>query len=181
MFRLDIRPGLYLGLLEIRHAHLLWGLVDRNRSRLEVWLPWVPKTQGLADIETFLKQATLQHAGGNGFHTGIFVDDRLAGMIGLHVIDWANRRVEIGYWLDGAHEGRGLVAEATAFLTTYCFREYNLERVEIRCGDHNSRSAAVPERLGFKHEGTLRGAELIGDRRLDLRVYGMMREDWPVS
>jgi ribosomal-protein-serine acetyltransferase len=179
VFRLAIRPGLHLGLLELRHAPLLWALVERNRARLELWLPWVPKTQGVADVEGFLRQAAQQYVDGNGFHAGIFLDDELVGMIGLHPIDWQIRKVELGYWLDAAAEGRGLIADAVTFLTGYCFTEYQLERVEIRCADPNLRSAAVPERLGFRHEATLRGAELIGTRRLDLRIYGILRPDWP--
>jgi ribosomal-protein-serine acetyltransferase len=41
------------------------------------------------------------------------------------------------------------------------------------------RSRAIPERLGFVHEGTLREAERIGERWLDLAVYGMLASDWP--
>ncbi len=178
MFQLTVRPGLTLGFLEKRHAPQLWELIDRNRARLDPWLPWVPGTQSVADVEHFLDRAAGQHATGDGFHAGILVEGQLAGMVGLHPIDWANRRVEIGYWLDAASEGRRLMLESVTYLVTHCFREYGLTRVEIRCADFNSRSAAVAERLGFHHEGTLRQAEYVNGRYLDLRIYGMLRDDW---
>ena len=43
----------------------------------------------------------------------------------------------------------------------------------------NARSAAVPIRLGFTEEGTVREAEWLYDRWVDLRVFGLLRQDWP--
>ena len=51
-------------------------------------------------------------------------------------------------------------------------------RVEIRAAQENARSRAIPERLGFTQEGTLRQVERVGDRYLDNVVYAMLAEDW---
>jgi hypothetical protein len=51
-------------------------------------------------------------------------------------------------------------------------------RVEIRAAPENARSRAIPERLGFTQEGTLRQVERVGDRYLDNVVYAMLAEDW---
>jgi RimJ/RimL family protein N-acetyltransferase len=50
-------------------------------------------------------------------------------------------------------------------------------RVEIRAAPENARSRAIPERLGFTQEGTLRQVERVGDRYLDNVVYAMLAED----
>jgi ribosomal-protein-serine acetyltransferase len=50
--------------------------------------------------------------------------------------------------------------------------------MEIRCEPENRRSRAIPERLGFREEGTLREVQRIGDRRTDLVVYGMLAPEW---
>ena len=57
-------------------------------------------------------------------------------------------------------------------------RSGTLNRVEIRAAPENRRSRAIPERLGFTEEGTLRQAERVGERYLDSAVYAMLAEDW---
>ena len=53
----------------------------------------------------------------------------------------------------------------------------DMERVEIRAGTGNKRSRAVPERLGFTYEGTLRRAQIVDGKWLDSAVYSMLREE----
>ena len=60
----------------------------------------------------------------------------------------------------------------------HAFSVWDLNRVEIRAAPENLRSRAIPERLGFTEEGTLRQAERVGDRYLDNTVYAVLAEDW---
>jgi hypothetical protein len=43
-------------------------------------------------------------------------------------------------------------------IADFAFRELGARRVEIRCDVANVRSAAIPPRIGFVHEATLRNA-----------------------
>src|SRR6185436_1084270 len=63
---------------------------------------------------------------------------------------------EIGYWIATAHAGKGLATESTGALVRVGFEVERLERVEIHCDPANVRSLAIPRKLGFRHEGTLR-------------------------
>ena len=166
-----------LRLLEMCDADELFALATANRGHLCPWLPWVAWTHSTADVRTFLRGALKQFGEGDGFHAGLWVDGRLSGCIGLHPVDWRNRQVALGYWLDRACEGNGFVTSAVRAVTLYCFRELELERVEIRAASGNVRSRAIPERLGFTLEGTLRHAQYVDGQWLDNMIYAMLRAE----
>ena len=169
--------GATLRLLTEADSAELFALVHRNRSRLGQYLPWVHATHAPADVASFLRSATVQHASGLGFHAGIELDGRLAGCAGMHPIDLAHANVSLGYWIDEQAEGRGLATQATAELVRICFADFGLRRVEIRCAAGNLRSRAVPLRLGFREEGLLRDAQLVNGRYFDLHVFGKLSTD----
>src|SRR5271156_6162228 len=99
MFSAPIRDGFELRLLEERHATLMFASVERERGHLREWLPWVDATHTEDDTVSFIRSVLEQAAGNRGFAAGIWNEHRFAGMVGMHKIDWLNRRVEIGYWL----------------------------------------------------------------------------------
>ena len=70
------------------------------------------------------------------------------------------------------------MTEACRIYTCHAFATWNLNRVEIRCAVENRRSRAIPERLGFQSEGTIREAEWLYDHFVDHVIYGMLASDW---
>ncbi len=178
MFRFIIQDDLELRLLEDRHAEELFTLTDGNREHLRTWLPWVDRTHSPADTLNFIKNGMQQFADNNGFQAGIWFRGQLAGGIGFHYMSWLNRKTEIGYWLGASFQGQGVMTRACRALIDYAFDELHLNRVEIRCATDNTRSRAIPERLGFKQEGVVRQAEWRGDHFGDLVVYSMLAGEW---
>ncbi len=179
MLRWELGDGLALTLVERRHAEELFALVDANRARLRTWLPWLDGAQSPADTLRFIEGALQQFADGLGPQLAIRHDGRIAGMIGFHPLDPANRAGEIGYWLGALAEGRGLMTRACRALTDYGFAELGLHRIVIRVATANARSRTIPQRLGFRHEGTARQAEWLYDRFVDLELYAMLAPEWP--
>jgi ribosomal-protein-serine acetyltransferase len=168
-----------LRIYEERHAQEVAELVDQNRAYLRQWLPWLDNSRTVEDSRAFIRSSLQQFAQNEGFQTGIWYRDKLAGGIGYHPIDWANRKVEIGYWLGESFQGRGLMTKACRTLITYAFVELGLNKVEIHCATDNIRSCAIPKRLGFIQEGILRDGEWLYDHFVDLIVYGMLAREWP--
>lgn len=70
------------------------------------------------------------------------------------------------------------MTEAARALVDHALFVWRLNRVEIRAAVGNERSRAIPERLGFRNEGTLRRVERVGDRYLDCVVYSVLAADW---
>jgi ribosomal-protein-serine acetyltransferase len=156
----------------------LYKAIDRNRARLRQWLPWAGLSYQQDDLLEFLQQRERDNASRTSLTTHIRFNGELCGAVGLHVIDPRHRSTSIGYWLDQAYEGRGIMTRACRAMVTEGFRHYGLHRIEIRCGIGNGRSAAIPQRLGFTEEGVLREAEWVFDRWVDLRVFSMLEQDW---
>lgn len=93
-------------------------------------------------------------------------------------VDWTNRWTSLSYWLDGAHQGRGIMTAACRVMLSQGFNDWRLNRITIECATQNARSRAIPERLGFKFEGVIREVEWLHDRYVDHAVYGMLRSDY---
>jgi ribosomal-protein-serine acetyltransferase len=178
MFYYEIDNELQLRLLESKHAHALFELVDHNRLSLREWLPWVDATTSAEHVKDFIIACLQQFSNNKGFQCGIFYRGQLVGAIGFHVIDWANKKTSIGYWLATDFQGHGIMTRSCKALVHYAFQDMGLKRLEIKAGIHNLKSRAIPERLGFSLEGVLRQSQLLKDHYIDLAVYGMLEEEW---
>ena len=178
MFRRQIAPGIEIRMFTLRDAEIVYAVAGRNRARLREWLPWVDKTESVQDVRDFITRVIAQMEANQGPNAGIWHGDELAGCIGCHPIDWANRNCSIGYWLAEAYQGRGLMTQCCNAILAYLFEEMDLHRVEIRCGTGNLRSCAIPRRLGFTREGVVRQAEWVNDRWVDLVVWSMLQHEW---
>jgi ribosomal-protein-serine acetyltransferase len=139
----------------------------------------VDETTGADHVEEFIERSLKQFAEQNGFAGGIWLEGRYIGSIGMHYWDRQNWKTEIGYWLSKDCNGRGIMTECVRRCLRFAFQDLSMHRVEIRCATGNARSRAIPERLGFKLEGTLRDAQYIDRRWHDLAVYGLLAGDQP--
>lgn len=170
--------GLELRPLRLADARALFERVDADRARLRRWLPWPDANRAPADSRAYILRMRAQARAGIGQSYGLWWRDRLVGVAGFNWIDQPNRSGAIGYWLAREAEGRGLMTRAVSALLRHGFRTLKLNRIEIRAGIRNRRSRAIPERLGFRREGTLRQAEWVNGRFVDHAVYGLLAEAW---
>jgi len=178
MFRAALGANLYLRILEERHSPAVFALVDRERATLREWLPWVDVTKSEDDTLAFIRRSLEQFSTNGGFAAGIWEQERFAGTIGLHKIDWLNRHGEIGYWLGREFQGRGIATQACLAVTRHALAEMQLNRLEIRCATANQRSKAIPRRLGYTYEGVARKASQLHGEYVDLEVYSMLRAEF---
>jgi len=139
-------------------APLLKEAIDASLDHLRPWMPWA--NQEPTDLT--VKMETLRHFRGNfdlgrDFVYGVFdpTETRVLGGTGLHTRVGPGA-LEIGYWIHAQHIKQGLATELSAALTRVAFEIHKVRRVEIHCDAANLRSAAVPRKLGYTLEATLR-------------------------
>ena len=145
----------------------------------------VPRPYGPSEFLEFLEMSASKWGRREGvdyvievadLDTGLRLDTgaRLVGAAGA-TIEWAEATAEVGYWLDPTFRGRGY---ATTAVSMICDRlvELGMRRLFARVMVGNPSSGRVLERLGFEHEGTLRGVAAHGcgvdSDRIDLEYWG---------
>jgi ribosomal-protein-serine acetyltransferase len=165
-----------LRLLEEADAEELYALVEQNREYLAEWLPWAAG-QTLEGTREFIAKARRQRDENDGFQGALVLAGRMVGAGGFISVNWESRSTELGYWLAEEHQGRGLMTETVSALVDHAFGAWNLNRIEIHVATGNLRSRAIPERLGFQHEGVLREYERVGDRYIDIVVYSLLARE----
>ena len=169
--------GRELRALEEADAGELHALIERNRAQLARWLRWA-REQTPEQTLDYIQRARAKESEGSGLRRAIIAERRIVGVVDFRQIDWPNRCAEIGYWLDQAHHGRGIMTSAVAALVNHAFAGLQLNRLEIRTDVENAPSRAVAERLGFRFEGTLRQSYRVTDERYsDDAVYSLLRSD----
>ena len=160
----------------------------------ESFLPWLPWT--LTDNRT-VEQCldAIERHRGKRERTDAPPDDVVVAIMdaktgdalggtGLHRMVHAYHEAEIGYWMRSDRRRQGLCTEAVAALVTWAFLPqdqggWGLRRIHIRCAALNVASSAVPRRLGFVHEATLRKERWVpGSGWDDTLVFGMLHDEW---
>lgn len=175
MFDFTVDDKIRLELIAPNHAQGLFDLVNQNRTYLRQWLPWVDGTQAVDDTQQFIAICQQQYKKKGELSTIIFYEKQMVGIIGLQELNRMHQRVCIGYWLAAPFQGLGIMTKTCAYMVNYCFEELNMNRVEIRCASQNYKSQAIPKRLGFKEEGTLRAVEYLYDHFVDHIVYSQLK------
>lgn len=173
---IKIRKGLYLRRISHQDAEEVFDLIDQNREHLGYWLPFVETTHSPDNTHAFIDQLHKSHSREMVFT--ICYEDSITGLIGFKDIDRANHRLEIGYWISKANEGKGLIFDSCRELIDKAFKKMDMNRVQIKCGVGNNRSSNVPKRLGFRFEGIEMEGEKHKNRFIDLEVYSMLKKNW---
>jgi ribosomal-protein-serine acetyltransferase len=181
LFSFSLAPGEALVPRTPALAEAYHDLVVANRERLARWEPWAAAPAVLEETRSYLEASMRNWLAGSELPVAIAVraDDqwRLAGALSLYLSREA-RSAEIGYWIDGGHEGRGLATRAVTALLDHAFGALNIDRVALHTDPANERSRALARRLGFVEEGLLRQGLAFPDGRRDEAVYGLLASEW---
>jgi ribosomal-protein-alanine N-acetyltransferase len=103
--------------------------------------------------------------------------DHVVGMINFTaIVRGGFQACLLGYSLDEAAEGRGLMSEGLSQAIAHAFGEMQLHRVQANHLPENVRSARLLRRLGFVNEGFARNYLHIGGRWRDHVLTSLTRD-----
>jgi RimJ/RimL family protein N-acetyltransferase len=166
-------------------APLLKDAVDSSLDHLRPWMPWAQAPISLDEQVALLRDMRAKFDLGQEAIYGVFSPDgsEVVGGAGLHP-RVAPGGLEIGYWIRASRTGAGLATEAAAVLTHVAIEVCGVDRVEIHVDPENSASLAVPRKLGYREEATLRRrlvpADPAGQAR-DAVIFSLLAEELPSS
>jgi [ribosomal protein S5]-alanine N-acetyltransferase len=169
-------PRLSLRALKAADAHALFEL-GRNPevTRFFSWRPYESVSEAAAFIDSLDRQRDARER----LELGIFGDDReLVGITGFSDFSHRDRRAVLGTWLGRPYWGSGANRESKALILALGFRALGLLRVTALASPQNVRSLAALQRLGFVHEGVLRGWHVHSGVPRDVAILRMTRDEW---
>ena len=181
MEKLIIDDRQFLERLNLSHVETIFNAIDQNRKFLRRWLPFVDFTHKKIDTERFVRSILEKPTNNRDEVYAIWYQFEFAGLIGFKDIDRINDKIEIGYWLIEKMTGKGIATAAVRKMVNFAFRNMDMNRVQIRCGIGNTKSAAIPRRLGFSFEGIERSGERHNHSYIDLEVFSLLRNEWAES
>ncbi|NJQ15324.1 GNAT family N-acetyltransferase [Streptomyces bohaiensis] len=177
-----------VGLRPIRQRdHASWREINqRNRAWLRPWeatVPPAPPGHHQPRRPTFRQNVRHLRAEAHAGRMMPFVvtyQGRMVGQLTVAGITWGSLcAAHIGYWVDSAVAGRGVIPTAVAMVTDHCFLTVGLHRLEICIRPENGPSRRVVEKLGYREEGLRpRYLHIDGGWR-DHIVYTLNSEDVP--
>jgi RimJ/RimL family protein N-acetyltransferase len=178
-----VTPQLVIRCYHPADAFMLQTAVKESLEHLLPWMPWAANEP--EPVETKIQRLRRFRASfdlGQDFIYGIFnpQENHLMGSTGLHTRVGPNA-LEIGYWIHRDFINRGYATETAAALTKVAFELHKVERVEIHCAVDNVRSAAVPRKLGYTHDGTLRRRSFANEHSVDQMVWSLFDDEYPHS
>ena len=198
MFILRVDDEISVRTLHPDDAQELFRLLERNRSRLRPWvgpssLPETAQSTRVYTIECYFGSLDPLNAIDTPYidelgsyfppanppmEMGIWFCGDLAGVISLSILADSHTAAEFGYWIDGEHEGKGIITRCIRALMDHAIENMGIERFVIGCARDNLRSRAVPERLGYHLQATIPNGEVVGEFVYDRVLYGIRSSAW---
>jgi ribosomal-protein-alanine N-acetyltransferase len=163
----------------------LRALLIRNSDHLRPWSPSPsPGTNpvGFAELGRSIARHRRDWKVGSAY---VFVAslraprDPIVGRVALtSVTRGPFQSAQIGYWLDAAYVGRGLMSQAIDLALAFAFDELRLHRVHAAVMPQNGPSRRILSKRCFREEGYAERYLRIAGQWEDHLLYGLTIEEW---
>ena len=113
------------------------------------------------------------------YNWAIECEGKLVGSISVVEIDNRCFSCHLGWQLNIPYWNKGIMTEAAKAVVDYLFNKVCFDRISSGCDERNIGSYRVMEKIGMKHEGTLRCFYHQKDGSIgDKRLYAILKEEW---
>jgi [ribosomal protein S5]-alanine N-acetyltransferase len=136
-----------------------------------------PLTLSLHDAESWINIVIDALSANNGITWCICLKEtplEHIGTIGIWRIDKENHRGEVGYMIEPAQQGKGLMYEALNAVIQYGFASLRLHTIEARIDPRNTASAVLLHKAGFVQEAYFKESYLLRGCFVDTAVYSLL-------
>ncbi|MES2583948.1 MAG: GNAT family N-acetyltransferase [Pseudomonadota bacterium] len=175
-------PRCTLVLLQPDNAHLLLAYRQRNLDHLSPWEPTPNPDDGTLEEACQRAAAKSEKAFAEGVAVYFIATDPQTGAM-LAACNFTNtvrgifQACHLGYSVDHAWQGKGLVYEVVQAGITYMFETQGLHRIMANHMPANVRSEQLLRRLGFEREGYARAYLKIGGQWQDHVLNALVRPE----
>jgi RimJ/RimL family protein N-acetyltransferase len=144
--------------LEQGDAEPFYQFIERNRNRIAPSAPVSVKT--VVDPEsakTFIRQRNELARNREKFTYILFTksDNKPIANLVITNIDWTIPKGEIGYYIDGEYERKGITTRFVNHVCDFAFETLGFNKLFMRIGEENNGSKRVAEKNNFQMEGIL--------------------------
>ncbi|MEM9951349.1 MAG: GNAT family protein [Chloroflexota bacterium] len=178
MFVLPVDDEIELRLHDMHNIERFYSLIDRNRDFIGQWMEWAENYKSVDDAYQYILWVREQFAQSEQIATQIYYKGEMVGSVALTIHDSVSGFAEVGYWLDEAYTGNGIITRSAHAMTNYAFNILKLHKVIIRAISDNTPSIAVAKRLGYQFQGLQIQQRLLRGTYYDYSVHYMLRNMW---
>jgi len=177
--RVALRAPRAIDIAELR------SVLGRNADHLRPWSPSPPpgtNPLGFTELGRSIARQRREWKAGTAY---VFVAllrqlrEPIIGRVALtSVLRGPWQSAQLGYWLDAANAGRGLMSEGVELALAFAFERLGLHRLQAAVMPHNQASRCILIKRGFREEGYVKRYLRIGGAWEDHVIYGLTAEEW---
>jgi len=177
--RMALRAPRTIDIAELR------SVLSRNADHLRPWSPSPPpgtNPLGFTELGRSIAKQRRDWKEGTAY---VFVAllrqarEPIIGRVALtSVVRGPWQSAQLGYWIDAASVGRGLMSEGVELALAFAFDRLRLHRVQAAVMPTNQPSRRILSKRGFREEGYAERYLRIGNTWEDHVIYGLTAEEW---
>ena len=148
----------------------------------ELWKYSLVSPTGAASMQSYVTQALNARAEGKEYPFIVYDKEagHYAGCTRFYDIQLQYKTLQLGYtWYGRCFQRSGLNRHCKYLLLSFAFEDMDMERVEFRADNNNTRSINAMKAIGCTVEGVLRShLPTYNGKRRDSIVLSILRDEW---